>query len=92
MQDFNSFVGDNSQNNGGINDNLISLITSLATKYNNATETELLKAIYEEAKRGKERGTLTNADIENFVAMLTPMLDEKKRKILYKVADELKKI
>ena len=80
------------KNGYGIDDNLFNLVSSLAGKYNGKSQNELLKAIYEEAKKGKERGTLSNKDIENFVAMLTPMLDEKKRKILFKVADELKKI
>ena len=92
MQDFNSFVGDNSQNNGGVNDNLISLITSLATKYNNATETELLKAIYIEAEKGRKNGTLKDADLDKFYNVLAPMLDDKKRKKLDSVIQKLKNI
>ncbi len=82
----------NKQNDYGMDGNLFNLVNAIAGKYNGKSQTELLKAIYEEAKKGKERGTLTNKDIDNFVNMLSPMLDEKKRKILYKVSDELKKI
>ena len=75
-----------------VDNNLFNLVNSIATKYNGKSQTELLKAIYEEAKKGKEKGTLSNADVDNFVAMLTPMLDEKQRKVLFKVAEELKRI
>ena len=47
---------------------------------------------YDEAKKGKSRGTLTNADIDAFSNMLSPMLDDSKRKILRKIVNELKKI
>ena len=98
--DFNQYANNSKQNKDknkksntyGVDDNLFNLVSSIAGKYNGKSQNELLKAIYEEAKKGKERGTLTNTEIDNFVAMLTPMLDEKKRKVLYKVADELKKI
>ena len=98
--DFNQYASNSKQNKEkskknnayGVDDNLFNLVSSIAGKYNGKSQNVLLKAIYEEAKKGKERGTLTNAEIDNFVAMLTPMLDEKKRKVLYKVADELKKI
>lgn len=68
------------------------LISSIASKFDGKSQNELLKAIYEQAKKGKENGTLTNGEIDNFVAMLTPVLDDKKRKILFKVAEEIKKI
>lgn len=98
--DFNEY---SKSNNGGANGKktakdygldptLFNLVTSIAGKYDGKNQTELLKAIYEEAKRGKARGTLSNADIDNFVAMLSPMLDDKKRKVLFKIADELKNI
>ncbi len=100
--DFNEYVksggvGGGMNKNGdtsamNIDPNIANLVGSLAGKFDGKSQTELLKAIYEEAKKGKERGTLTNRDIDNFVNMLTPMLDAKKRKILFKVAEELKKI
>ncbi len=96
MQDFNSYV--NSQNNkqkdgaNGIDKNLYNLVQSLAGRFDGKSQGELIKAIYEEAKKGKQKGTLSNADIDNFVNMLSPMLDDKKRKMLLKIAEELKKI
>lgn len=89
MEDFNDYV-----KNGGepIDKNLFDLVSSLASKYDGKSQNELLTAIYKEAKRGKQAGTLTNADIDNFVNMLSPFLDDKKRSILNKIAAELKRI
>ena len=68
------------------------MVSSLASKFDGKSQNELLMAIYNEAKKGKKQGTLSNADIDNFAAMLSPMLDDKKRKMLNKVVNELKKI
>ena len=96
MQDFNSFANERKDKNNGVPDgmdkNLFNLVSSLAGKFDGKSQGELIKAIYEEAKRGKQNGTLKNSDIDNFVQMLSPMLDEKKQKMLYKIATELKKI
>ena len=96
MQDFNSYVNNqnNKQKDGakGIDKNLYGLVQALAGKFDGKSQGELIKAIYEEAKNGKQKGTLSNADIDNFVNMLSPMLDDKKRKMLLKIAEELKKI
>lgn len=96
MQDFNSYV--NEQKNkkqsdiNGMDKNLYNLVSSLAGRFDGKSQTELIKAIYDEAKKGKQNGTLTNAEIDNFVSMLSPILDDKKRKMLLKIAEELKKI
>ena len=95
MQDFNDYVngGENSQSDySGVNPDLLNLVKGLAGRFEGKNQNELIKAIYLEAKKGKENGTLSNADIDNFVSTLSPMLDDKKRKMLYKIADELKKI
>ena len=96
MQDFNSYV--NSQNGKEKNSancmdkNLYNLVGALAGRFDGKSQSELIKAIYEEAKKGKQKGTLTNGEIDNFVNMLSPMLDDKKKKMQYKIAEELKKI
>jgi hypothetical protein len=96
MQDFNEFV-----NNGGgtgsdqpekMDKNLFNLVNSLAARFDGKSQNDLIRAIYEEARKGKKNGTLTNREIENFGAMLSPMLDEKKRKMLSKIISELKEI
>ena len=96
MQDFNSFV--NNEKRGKhikpdqMDSNLYNMVSSLAGKFDGKSQNDLIKAIYQEAKRGKEQGTLSNADIDNFANMLSPVLDQKKRKTLYKIVEELKRI
>lgn len=96
MQDFNSYVnsqkGKEQEAIKGMDKNLYNLVQSLANKFDGKSQTELIKAIYDEAKKGKQKGTLTNSEIDNFVRMLSPILDDKKKKMLYKIAEELKKI
>ena len=71
---------------------LFKLVASLAQKFDGKDQTELLRAIYEEAEKGKRNGTLTNEQIDTFESLLRPALDDKKRKILHKIVLELKKI
>lgn len=91
MQDFNDYVK-NSNQSDQTQPNLLNLVMNLASKYDGKNTNELIKAIYIEAKKGKQNGTLTNRDIDNFSAMLSPLLDDKKRKMLIKITEELKKI
>lgn len=87
MKDFNSFAsGEDAPND------LASLVKKLATEFDGKNQTELLTAIYKEAKKGKKQGTLTNAQIDAFANMLSPFLDDKKRAVLYKVVEDLKRI
>ncbi len=100
MQDFNDYVkngggksGEKPQNtNENSQQSIINLVSKLASKYDGKNTNELIMAIYSEAKKGKQNGTLTNKDIDNFASMLAPMLDDKKRKMLYKITEELKRI
>lgn len=87
MDDFNNYVNENTSEQ-----NLFNLVNSIATKYDGKNQNEILMAIYKEAKKGKERGTLTNQDLDNFSRMLAPLLDEKKKSVLTKIVNELKKI
>lgn len=89
MQDFNDYAK-NSENLGG--GDLFKTVTELSKKLDGKSGNDILKAIYAEAERGKRNGTLTNADIDNFAAALSPMLDEKKKTLLKKIVVELKKI
>ena len=95
MQDFNDYVKNGKNLNEDIDKmdpNLLNMVSSLANKFDGKSQNELLTAIYEQAKAGKQRGTLTNADIDNFATMLSPVLDVQKRKMLEKIVRELKKI
>lgn len=97
MQDFNEYAKYNDATNKEedlkkVDSNLFNLVNSLAGRFDGKSQNELISAIYEEAKKGKMQGTLSNRDIDNFSAMLSPLLDDKKRKILNKIVNELKKI
>lgn len=93
MQDFNEYAKNASvEKPEGMDGNLFNLINSIARKYDGKNQNELLMVIYKEAQKGKRNGTLTNAEIDGFANMLAPMLDDKKRAVLYKIVDELKKI
>lgn len=94
MEDFNNYAK-NSENNGGMKNaggGLFETVSRISKQFDGKSTDELLRAIYNEAKARKRAGTLTNAEIDGFVAMLSPALDAKKRKYLLKVAEDLKKI
>ena len=95
MEDFNSYA--KSANGGGTpppkgTGGLFETVSRLAKQFDGKGQNELLRAIYREAEKGKKNGTLTNAEIDNFVALLSPVIDGKKRGYLNKIAEELKKI
>lgn len=97
MQDFNEFsknqgFNSNQSQNPGVPQNLFELISGLSKKFDGKNQNELLQAIYAEAVKGKKNNTLTNADIDNFASILSPMLDGKQNKILQKIVKDLKNI
>lgn len=94
MQDFNDYVKNNNAyaDNNGSYDDMLKKVGSIAGKFDGKNQTDLMRAIYEEAKKGKKNGTLKNSDIDNFASMLAPMLDSTQRKMLSKIVSELKKI
>lgn len=87
MQDFNEY-----SKNASSQKNLAEMVMELSKKFDGKSQNDLLKAIYKQAEEGKRAGTLSNADLDNFCAFLSPMLDDKKRKMLNKILIELKKI
>ncbi len=89
---YRNYGSENWQSDSNERQNLFNLVSSLAKQYDGKSNKELFRAIYEEAKRGKQRGTLKNSDIDNFVNMLWPFLDDKMKKALNKVVAEIKKI
>ncbi len=90
MSDFNDFINSGSKN--GNNQNIFDTLTKIANKYDGKSQGELLNAIYTEAKKGKLNGTLSNQDIDNFVSVLAPILDDKKKRMLISLANDLKKL
>ena len=90
MQDFNEYVNSNTNKNTG--NDFSDMVKNLAKSFDGKPTSELLKAIYEQAKKGKRNGTLTNSEIESFATSLAPLLDDKQRALLNKVIKELKNL
>ncbi len=94
MQNFNDFV----QNGGGQdinapeNKGIVDMVTKMAKQFEGKSQGELIKVVLEEAKKRKKAGTLSNAEIDGFYNMLYPMMDDKQRKMLTKIVEELKRI
>ena len=87
LKDFASFTGGE-----GDPGQLLEEAQKIAAAYDGRNESELLRSVYARAAEGKRNGTLTNAQIDAFCAQLAPMLDAARRKKLYKIAAELKKM
>ena len=69
MEDFFDYA--NSQNsNPELNQDFVNLVSSLSGKFDGKNQNELLKAIYEQAEKGKRNGTLTNAEIDGFAGAI----------------------
>lgn len=93
MQDFNEYSKNfKNESVGDTEKSIMDLVKNLSKKFDGKSQNDLLKAIYEEALKGKQNGTLSNEQIDAFYKVLAPMLDDKKRKLLGKVVEEIKKI
>ncbi len=94
MQDFNDFIkrdGGGGESFSG-NQNVIDMVTKMAKQFDGKSQQELIKSVFEEAKKRKRAGTLSNSEIDGFYNMLYPMLDDKQRKMLSKIVSDLKRI
>ncbi len=89
MKDFESFSKGGGQ---GIPEDAADAVQQLARAFEGKGEADLLRAIYKEAERSRKAGTLTDAELDNFCAVISPMLDGAKRKKLEAVIQKLKKI
>ena len=103
MQNFNEYARSAGDRNGkndaggksgatGGSGGLFETVSRLSREFDGKSQKDLLRAIYKEAEKNKRAGILTNAEIDNFVAVLSQILDDKKRGYLKKIAEELKKI
>ncbi|MBQ7339777.1 MAG: hypothetical protein IJW43_02850 [Clostridia bacterium] len=93
MQDFNDFVSkDNSSKKENNSQGIMDMVSKMASQFEGKSQSELIKAIFDEAKKRKANGTLSNGEIDGFYNMLYPMLDGQKQRILSKIIADLKKI
>ncbi|MBE7088879.1 MAG: hypothetical protein E7370_05140 [Clostridiales bacterium] len=97
MKDFKSYEPKqpndkaNSVNSTQVN-NTVNLAKAVAEAFSGKTETDVLRTILAQAEEGKRNGTLTNADLDNFYATVSPMLDGFKRQKLKQIIAKLKAI
>ena len=100
MRDFNDFKTCNATgigNNGGdkaainMNGSIAEQFAALASAYEGKNADEIMKAILTEAERGRKNGTLSDDDIDNFAALVLPMINPEQQKTLEKVVKRLKK-
>ena len=100
MRDFNDFKTFNATgigNNGGdkaainMNGSIAEQFAALASAYEGKNADEIMKAILTEAERGRKNGTLSDDDIDNFAALVLPMINPEQQKTLEKVVKRLKK-
>lgn len=101
MGDFKSFNGSEggkkgeeaAHGNGSVNaaENA-NLMASLAAAMSGKSTGQIWQLILKQAEQGKRDGTLTNADLDNFYAAVSPMVDGFKRQKLKSVINRLKSI
>ena len=97
MKDFKSFSDGrdgkgNSPDGGFENDKGVNMIKKVAASMQGKSSGDIMKAVIEEAERGKRAGTLTNADLDNFYNLMAPTLDGFKRQKLKSIIARLKRI
>lgn len=97
MKDFKSYTPEEPEKKNTadkVNDvnSTVELAKIVSKAMNGKSQGQLLQTIIAEAERGKREGTLTNNDLDNFYAALSPMLDGFKRKKLKEVITRLKSI
>lgn len=89
MRDFNSFK--NNSENSTLNGDAMSILNKFIGKYEGASEGDVMSAIIKEAEKGRKNGTLSDADIDNFVSTISPMLNATQRAKLNAVVSKIKK-
>lgn len=67
-------------------------IEEIVQRFSGKRDGDLLKEIYLRAAEGKRAGTLSNEQIDAFCTRLSPLLDGAKRKRLYELCEQLKRI
>ncbi len=93
MQDFNEYAKNaKSAKQGEGAQDMKQTADAIARAFEGKGEADILRAIYAEAERSRKAGTLSDAEIDNFYAMVAPMLDGANRKKLDQIVKKLKKM
>ena len=82
MQDFNDFVKNSKGKTEGMPSDVQQTANTIARAFEGKGEADILRAIYQEADRGRKAGTLTDAELDNIYRAVAPILDGGIRKKL----------
>lgn len=66
------------------------LLRSFVTGYEGKTQEEIIAEIIKVAEKNRREGKLSDADLDNFKATLTPMLNDVQKRELDKIIARLK--
>ncbi len=72
--------------------NTVEMAKIISAAMNGKSTAQIMQTIISEAERGKREGRLSNADLDNFYAALSPVLDGYKKRKLKEVIARLKAI
>lgn len=92
MNDFKSYNPQGDKNDKQQLNSTVDFANAVVKAMSGKSEGQLWKTIIAEAERGKREGRLSNADLENFYNMVSPMVDGAKRKKLKEIIAKLKNI
>lgn len=93
MKDFNTFTSEKETQGETLDfSNPMQVFANLAEKYEGKSADEIMLAIIKQAEISRKKGTLTDADIDNFASSVAPLLNGVQRKTLQSVIDRLKNI
>lgn len=67
-------------------------VESFVKSKSGKSKNELMEELYERAKQGKQNGTLTDAQIDDFVKKVSPMLSSEQKKKLIELVGKLKDV
>lgn len=100
MKDFKSYSKEPEKNNNAADgqkvdqgaQQTINMAQTLAKAFSGKSEKDVWQTILAQAEQGKRDGSLTNADLDNFYNVLSPMLDGFKKQKLKSIIAKLKAI
>lgn len=96
MKDFKSYSKEPEKNSTSTDsqnvEQTVNMAATLAKAFNGKSGADVWQTILAQAEQGKRDGTLTNADLDNFYNVLSPMLDGFKRQKLKSIIAKLKQI
>ncbi len=94
MRKFTTFAQDKQtkkeKSEGTNSQTAFEFLKKIASKYEGASESELIEAILSEAKKARAEGSLKDEEIENFAATISPMLSREQRKRLEELVKQIK--